>query len=179
MLFVGDNHLHIYFEPQDQIFRHFICIRDGVRFTSFKGSCVASLSKTHIRYSCIINSAAGFVDERSGKVNISHVSSYSIWCLMCRELNLLISGHHFESFSKTIYLLYFSQNGSRRHSSFPGYLTPFDHLFSVISVVHMSSRATETHFMRDDRIRRKLCRLQYWAESSDLVQFNVKLGNMG
>lgn len=102
-----------------------------------------------------------------------------LWCLMCRELNLLISGHHFESFSKTIYLLYFSQNGSKLHPSFPGYLTPFDNLFSVICVVHMFSHATETHFMCDDRIGEKSCRLQHWPKSSASVQFNVKLGNMG
>lgn len=93
-----------------------------------------------------------------------------LWCLMFWELNLSIPGHHFKSFSKTVYLLYFSRNGPKLHPSFPGYLTPFDHLFSVIWVVHMFSRVTETHFTCDDRIGGKLRRLQHWVKSSALAQ---------
>lgn len=80
MLLVRGSHLHFYLE----LYLRFVIsdtlhlqIYFGVTFTSFKGSCVASLSKTHIRYNCINNSAAGFIDERSSKVNTSpHVSSY-------------------------------------------------------------------------------------------------------
>lgn len=112
---ITDNDIYFYFIINTITFIH-------STFESFKMGCMAFLSKTHIKYNSINNSAGGFIDERSGKVNSSaRVRSYfgvmfDVW----KSRNLLISAHHSEPFSKTIYLLYFSENGPKLRHRFQG-----------------------------------------------------------